>query len=195
LCRTARPWQLKIVFGNNKNMAVAAGLLTLEQFNALYANEHGYEYWFGEVVQKGMPTWLHGLLQLILGDFFQRLGYASGSEIDLRIDPNWQPRPDVTAALEIEEPYPTRPVDIVAEILSPDDPMAKVFEKCRNYARIGIPQIFVFDPESRSAWEWNRENDNLERTCLLRLRNGSTLAVNDIWAELEARMGRRSTTP
>lgn len=168
-------------------MAVATAGLTLEEFNAQYGNEHGYEYWFGEVVRKGMPTWLHGLLQAILMDFFYKLGYASGSEIELRIDRNWRPRPDVTAALQIEQPYPTKPVDIVAEILSEDDSMTRVFEKCRNYARIGIPQIFLFDPESRMAWEWNRENDNLERIHKMRLGNGSTLDVNVIWAELESR--------
>src|SRR5437764_657497 len=109
-----------------EDMAVATTALTLDQFNAQYAKQHGYEYWFGEVVQKGTSAWLHGLLQVILGDLFYKLGYVSGSEIDLRIDPNWQPRPDVTAALQIEQPYPTKPVDIVAEILS-DDPMTKVF--------------------------------------------------------------------
>jgi Uma2 family endonuclease len=176
-----------------KGMPVATTAVTVEQFNAQYANQHGYEYWFGEVVPKGMPTWLHGLLQAILTEFFYKIGYASGSEIDLRIDPNWQPRPDVTAALEIEQPYPTKPVDIVAEILS-DDPMTKVFEKCRNYARIGIPQIFVFDPESKAAWEWSRETDNLERIQALRLRNGSTLEVNEIWAELDARMRTRGNS-
>jgi Uma2 family endonuclease len=71
-----------------EDMAVATTALTLEQFNAQYANQHGYEYWFGEVVQKGIPTWLHGLLQVILGDLFYKLGYLSGSEIDLRIDPS-----------------------------------------------------------------------------------------------------------
>ncbi|MGA8025842.1 MAG: Uma2 family endonuclease, partial [Bryobacteraceae bacterium] len=70
---------------------------------------------------------------------------------------------DVSASLKIEQPYPTKPVDIVAEILSPDDAMTKVFDKCRNYARIGIPQMFVFDPESKTAWERSRETDNLER--------------------------------
>lgn len=168
-------------------MAAATTLLTLQEFNAQYAHEHGYEYWFGEVVQKGMPTWLHGLLQAILLELFHKLGYLSGAEIDLRIDPNWQPRPDVIASLEIEQPYPTKPVDIVAEVLS-DDSMRRVFEKCRNYARIGIPQIFVFDPESRIAWEWSRETGNLERIHTLRLRNGSSLPVSDIWAELDARM-------
>jgi Uma2 family endonuclease len=168
-------------------MATAASLLTLEEFNAQYAHEHGVEYWFGEVVQKGMPTWLHSALQLILGDLFHRLGYAAGSELDLRIDRNWQPRPDVTASLHVEQPYPTKPVDIVAEILS-DDPMTRVFEKCRNYARIGIAQIFVFDPEARMAWEWSRQTENLERIETLRLGNGASAPVEEIWAELEKRM-------
>jgi Uma2 family endonuclease len=143
-------------------MAVA-NFLTVHEFNARYAHEHGYEYWFGEAVRKGMPTWLHSVLQVILAEFLHRLGYVTGSELELRIDPEWQPRPDVAASLEMEEPYPTKPVDIVAEILS-DDPMTRVFEKCRNYTRIGIPQIFVFDPVSRTAWEWSRNSDNLERT-------------------------------
>lgn len=172
---------------HNENMAAGTTLLTLEEFHGRFAHEHGYEYWFGEVVQKGMPTWLHGLLQAILAEFFYKLGYASGSEIELRIDPNWQPRPDVIASSEIQAPYPTKPVDIVAEVLS-DDPMTKVFEKCRNYVRIGIPQIFVFDPESKAAWEWSTEEDNLERISTLRLRNGSALDVDKIWAELETRM-------
>lgn len=176
--------------GIMEGMASATTLLTLEEFNEHYGREHGYEYWFGEVVKKGMPTWLHGLMQAILAEFFYKLGYVSGSEVELRIDPNWQPRPDVTATLEVEQPYPTKPVDIVAEVLS-DDPMTQVFEKCRNYARIGIPQIFVFDPQSRAAWQWSRGADNLERVQTLRLGNGSVLDVSEIWTELDGRMRKR----
>ena len=171
-----------------EDMATASTLLTLEEFNAQYANEHGYEYWFGEVVRKGMPTWLHGVLQVILAEFLHRLGYITGSEIDLRIDPNWQPRPDIAAALKIEGRYPTKPVDIVVEVLSPDDPMTRVYEKCRQYTRIGIPQIFVFDPESKTAWEWSRETHNLETIQALHLANRSMLPVAEIWAELDARL-------
>ena len=69
--------------------------------------------------------------------------------------------------------------------------MTRVFEKCRNYARIGIPQIFVLEPESRAAWEWNRETDNLERIWNLRPGNGSTLDIKEIWAELDERMRQR----
>lgn len=175
-------------------MATATTLLTLEEFNARYANEHGYEYWFGEVVQKAMPTWLHSVLQGLLFELLHRLGYVSGTELELRIDPNWQPRPDVAAALKVEGRYPTKPVDIVVEILS-DDPMTRVFEKCRHYARIGIPQIFVFDPESKTAWEWSRQTGNLERVQTLHLKNGASLDVAEVWAELDARLRAGNSSP
>ncbi|HZQ56313.1 MAG TPA: Uma2 family endonuclease [Bryobacteraceae bacterium] len=170
--------------------AQTTATLTLEQYHAEYAGESGYEYWFGEVIRKPMPSWLHAVLQALLGDVFYRLGYFSGSELTLRVDPHWEPCPDVAAALELAEPYPTRPVDIVAEILSPDDTMAFVFKKCRQYVRIGIPQIFVFDPETRDAWEWSRKPDNLERITGLLLGNGASLDINEIWAELDQRLRR-----
>jgi Uma2 family endonuclease len=66
--------------------------------------------------------------------------------------------------------------------------MTRVYEKCRHYERIGIPQVFVFDPESKTAWEWSRQTHNLETIQTLHLPNGSTLPVTDIWAELDARM-------
>jgi Uma2 family endonuclease len=101
-------------------MGSATHLLTLEEFRCRYAEEKPYyEYWFGEAVQKSVPTWLHTLLARILADALDRAGYASGPELELRIDPNWQPKPDVAAALTVEIPYPTKPIDVVAEVLSP----------------------------------------------------------------------------
>lgn len=170
-------------------------LLSLDEYRRQYAGENGYEYWFGEVVRKSVPTWLHSILQAILVDLFDKAGYVSGSELDLRIDPQWEPRPDVAAALSpnLEEPYPTKPVDIVAEILSPDDPMSRVFDKCRHYVRIGIPQIFVLDPESRIAWEWSRRTENLERVDTLRTGNDVVIETRDIWVELERRSKKERT--
>src|SRR6185312_8269983 len=171
-------------------MATATNLLTLEEFRKRYAEEKPYyEYWFGEAVQKSVPTWLHSLLQQILGEMLTRAGYRSGPELELRIASDWQPKADVAAALEIEHPYPTKPVDVVAEILSPDDRMSRVFEKCRQYARIGITKIFVLDPESKSSWEWSRETDNLERISIMNLPNGQNIAIADIWGELDRRAG------
>ncbi len=109
-------------------MATATSQLTLRQFREQYASESGYEYWFGEVVRKAVPTWLHALIQKILCLYLDGAGYESAAELELGIDPEWEPRPDVAASLVIEQPYPTEPIDIVAEVLSPEDRMSRVFE-------------------------------------------------------------------
>ncbi len=171
-------------------MATAADLLSLEEFRERYADEKPYyEFWFGEAVQKSVPTWLHSLLQAILTEILNRSGYRSGPEIELRIDPEWQPKADVVAALVVEHPYPTKPVDVVVEILSPEDRMSRVFEKCRQYARIGISKTFVLDPEFQYAWEWSRMTENLERISVMALPNGRNIVLADVWGELDRRKG------
>lgn len=168
-------------------MATATGRLRLEEFRAQYQGRKPYfEYWFGEPVQKSAPTWLHAALQPILGDFLKRAGYKSGSELELRIDPDWQPVPDVTGlAASPAGRYPTEPVDIVIEILSPDDPFPQVLKKCRHYARIGTQKIFVADPEEKTAWEWNDRGQRLERVVSFNLPNGQSIVLADVWAELQ----------
>ncbi len=172
-------------------MATATHSLTLEEFRTRYAQEKPYyEYWFGEAIQKSVPTIPHGVLQPILVAMFAAAGYRSGSEIELRIDPDWQPKPDVIAwHSPIRQSYPTAPVDIVAEILSPDDAMALVFEKCRQYQRIGIAQIFVFDPEARVAWEWSAATGNLERISSVGLGNGQSIPLITLWQNLDQALG------
>jgi Uma2 family endonuclease len=168
-------------------MASSTTHLSVSQYHEEYANQPGYEYWFGEVVRKTAPTWLHALLQGLLVEFFARAGYAAGSELELRIDPDWEPRPDVVASLTIEEPYPTKPVAIVAEVLSPEDHMDALFEKCAHYARIGIRQIYVFNPRTHTGWEWDRTTRNLERVDRLTLGNGNVIELTAVWNEMERR--------
>src|SRR4051812_35557680 len=49
----------------------------------------------------------------------------------------------------LNNPYPTKPTELVMEVLSPTDAMSLVHDKCQNYQRIGIQQIFVLGPECR----------------------------------------------
>ncbi len=64
----------------------------------------------------------HGLLQTIVMMLLDEAGYKSGSEVKLKISPAFQPVPDVIATSgQVEMPYPTRPVDVMGEILSPED--------------------------------------------------------------------------
>ncbi|MGA8028099.1 MAG: Uma2 family endonuclease [Bryobacteraceae bacterium] len=167
-------------------MATANKTLSLEEFRTHYGGRKPhFEYWFGEAVQKPMPTWLHAVLQGILIEFLKRAGYKAGSELELRIDPDWRPVPDVAGLSESPETsYPTRPVDIVIEVLSPDDDLGRVTEKCRQYARIGILKIFLADPVERKAWEWKRSTQQRELVDVFALPNGRSIALADVWDEL-----------
>src|ERR1035437_8735141 len=99
--------------------AVAERKLSLEAFPSRYSGEKPYfEYWDGEAIQKSSPTRLHSLILEILVRLLGAMGYDSGQEITLKLDPAYEAIPDVIAAEgEIGDPYPTEPFEIVIEIL------------------------------------------------------------------------------
>ena len=127
---------------------------------------------------------------MILGQLLSEAGYFSAGEVNLRIDSNWEPRPDVMAVLNREPArYPTKPVDIIIEILSPSQTLDDAHTKCWHYDRIGIPQILVFDPERYVAWQWDKESKGLQRIEELHLVNHKVVPVSSIWTELDRRLG------
>jgi Uma2 family endonuclease len=165
--------------------------LSVAEFDRLYGSERGWEYWFGEARQKPVPTYLHGLLSLLLGELLRRAGYLVSGESDLRITSDWRPRPDVYGVLHaIEGDYATEPVDVVFEVMSEgDDPLPK----CEQYTRVGIPQVFVLDPKTKTIKEWNRTQ--LLTVADVRLANGVTITGRTIWSELDRRSTERLQPP
>jgi Uma2 family endonuclease len=167
--------------------------ISVEQYQAEFANEHGVEYWFGEVVRKGLGTKRHGILQALLIQLLFEAGYIASSEVDLRISRHFQPRPDVMGDLDPDElGYPTKPFDIVAEVLSPDDSPQRVLEKCQHYTELGIAQIYVFDPVERTAQQWNASKQVLEEISVMKLTNGRELTTQAIWQAFDLRLRKRS---
>ncbi len=165
-------------------MSTVTQLLSLEEFRSRYGQQKPhFEYWFGEAIQKTTPTWLHAVLQRIIGEALRRAGYKSGTEVELRIDPQWEPVPDVIGTLKPIKNYPTEPVEIVVEILSPDDKLVRVMKKCQQYERIGTERIFVLDPVDKLAWQWKA--GSLEAITQLLLPNGAAVALDEIWRQLE----------
>jgi Uma2 family endonuclease len=89
----------------------------------------------------------------------------------------------------IETRYPTQPreVEMVVEILSPDDTMVRVLAKCEEYVRIGVAQVYVADPESETARIWDRERKQLDRVDEWTLTNGATVVLADVWRQMHER--------
>jgi Uma2 family endonuclease len=168
--------------------ATQENLLTLDEFRTRYAGQKPYyEYWAGEAIQKSMPTWLHGLIQKILMFLLDGIGYESASEVSLRLDPAYEPVPDVIA---VEAPavqsYPTAPFAVAIEILSPEDSFSRVVRKCRLYEQWGIERIIVIDPSLRAVWSF--ENGNPRETDVIARRGGKAVTAGELWNEVDRRM-------
>jgi Uma2 family endonuclease len=161
-------------------MATITEKLTVTEFEKQYGHEKPYyEFWHGDAVQKSMPTWIHGLLQKILMDLLSKAGYKAGSEVKLKIDPDFHPLPDVIATRgRVEVPYPTKAVEIVIEILSDDDPMSRILTKCRAYQDWGFEQIYVIDAQMRVVFRWSDQR-------LEEVNTFASVPVERIWTALE----------
>src|SRR5437868_13553247 len=100
-------------------MAAITEKLTYSEFRSKYERgDRSFEYWKGEAVPKGMPTWIHGLLQAIIMQLLGEAGYIAASEVELRIVGDAHQKPDVIATSDsVVVPYPSMAVDVVVVIL------------------------------------------------------------------------------
>jgi Uma2 family endonuclease len=125
-------------------MASPAQFLSLQQFEQTYGDEKPYyEYWFGEAIQKPMPTSLHGTAQLVLGMLLFSRGWKAASEVKLKLSP-------------FANPIPTKPLALCIEILSPSDEPRNLFQKCAHYLDWGVETAWIIDPENRKAYLMTR---------------------------------------
>lgn len=133
--------------------------LTVEEFHQLYDGaKPAYEYWFGQAIQKPMPTNLHGLIQLVLATLLKKAGWNPNIEIRLKVIPQAEPVPDLIAVRgKYRGSYPTQAPSLCVEILSPGDTLRRAFEKAKYYLSWGTECFWIIDPEKRTAWMCSRE--------------------------------------
>ena len=128
------------------------------------------EYVDGVLHPKSMPTKAHAFIQYMLLVLLRRQGIEALSEVTVRLSPAKFLIPDVIAAHTIQSPYPTEPVLLCAEILSPDDRLGATLAKCEHYHEWGVPFCWVIDPEKQKAWQYHSggELERVERGGILR---------------------------
>jgi Uma2 family endonuclease len=113
----------------------------------------------GVLRQKSVPTKLHALIQFLLVTLLRRQGVEALAEVTVHVSSTKFLIPDVLADAKIEDPYPTRPVALCVEILSPEDRISAAFAKCEEYHAWGVPYCWVLDPVKRTAWEYHAHCD------------------------------------
>ncbi len=155
----------------------------------------------GQLVVREPPGTRHGAiaanLTCLLGDFVRRHGlgvvFAQDTGFKITSDPDTVRAPDVAfVARERADRIPARGYaelapDLLAEILSPDDPPAEVLAKVADWLAAGTKLVWLVDPQRSEVHIYRqdgsllvlRENDALGGENLL---PGFTCAVKDVFS-------------
>jgi Uma2 family endonuclease len=125
------------------------------------------EYRDGVVSPKAMPTKLHSIMQRVLLTLLQNQGVDAFPELTVRISPTKFLVPNVSVAGDFPGPYPSEPVQLCCEILSPEDRLGTMLAKCEEYHAWGVPFCWVIDPVKRTAWEYHSAAEPVRVTAAL----------------------------
>ena len=150
-----------------------------------YSEKPYCEYKDGVMYPKAMPTEFHSIVQFALQVLLRAQGVRALAELTVRISATKYLIPDVVVARRFPGPYPTEPVQLCCEILSPEDRLGAMFGKCEEYHAWGVPYCWVIDPVKRTAWEYHSGMEPVRVATALR---AGELAVNleELFSELDS---------
>ena len=148
------------------------------------------EYRGGDVSAKAMPTKLHSVIQYALLMLLRNQGVQPLPELTVRISASKYLVPDVVVTDDFPGPYPTEPVLLCCEILSPEDRLGATFSKCEEYHAWGVPFCWVVDPVKRTAWEYHLSGEPVRVAESLRA-GELTVSLDELFAALDPAEGNR----
>ncbi len=142
-------------------MAAATHVSLEEYLNTSYRPD--VEYIDGELKEKPLPTWEHARLQIMIGAWFDshedEWGILAGSEARTQVLASRVRLPDVVVVEARSQPATlVEAPRIVIEILSASDSYAETERRARDYQIMGVENIWLIDPETRTARVCKGEN-------------------------------------
>ncbi|MGD1096451.1 MAG: Uma2 family endonuclease [Bryobacteraceae bacterium] len=170
-------------------------MLTVEEYLRT-SYEPDMEYVDGQLVERSVGERLHSRLQAILAGIIGSREAERGFEVftEQRIAIQQRRRyriPDVCVKAVPYDPVPILEcLDMVIEILSPDDPLTYASEKCAEYFQAGIPSIWVVDPYRKALYEYGPDRLRLLSEPVLVNYLTGEVDFSDLFAELD-RSGHR----
>jgi len=131
------------------------------------------EYVDGELSPKPMGTKKHSKTQQNI-QYYIRQKYGESfeplPELTARLDQGKFYVPDVAVEdrahpIQGRYPGPEDTVFLCVEIMSPPDRVGRLFAKCEEYHKWGVPHCWVLDPERKVAWEYAAEDAEPRRVA------------------------------
>jgi Uma2 family endonuclease len=157
----------------------------------------GYEpdmdYVEGELIERNMGEKDHGRLQFKIAMWIEihcrNAGIFQFIEQRIQVSERRFRVPDVCVYVGTEpndQVFHTPPL-VCIEILSPDDRVARIRDKIRDYMRFGVRYVWVVDPKDRSAWIYTSEGAVESKDGVLRTQDPEIVVpLPEIFAEIDA---------
>jgi Uma2 family endonuclease len=152
-----------------------------------------YEIWHGELVRMAPTGGRHGEceanLVAALRQQTRALGraYTGDTGFVLREDPDELVSPDVAFVRHHRLPPPAERIsylrvvpDLVVEIRSPNDSDAEVGAKLSLYLEVGVPLVWIVDPQRQTVEEVRALVGGLSDSNLMRAEAGDALERRDL---------------
>lgn len=141
-------------------MATTVRLKTYDDLCRMPDDGNRYELIGGEIVVTSIPSWMH---QLAAADFLKRiddvvtadnLGWVSHGPLDIRLSEHDVVQPDVVYVSRARSSVLTSngtsgAPDLVVEVTSPMSRSRDLGEKLELYARSGVREYWLADPDVR----------------------------------------------
>ncbi len=145
---------------------VTATRMTLDEFLQLPETEPPSEFVCGRIVPKPFAPWNHGTLRARLAycfEFYLMSRSEGFCQLGLRRTNQSESRayvPDICVTRSDRAPrtlaerrhgaIESAP-DIAIEVTSPEDRPGRIADKLAFYLRVGVPLVWIVDPEDRSV--------------------------------------------
>jgi Uma2 family endonuclease len=154
--------KLPVVAPANNVPGPRQGFWTYDDYAALPTDGKRYEIVNGVLYMTPSPSWSH---QEIVGEIFAHLrtylrttelGGVFMAPIDVELAPNTVFQPDVVVLLKashkkLKERHIVGAPDLAIEVVSPSSQTHDRYRKITAYARAGVPEYWIADPDSRTV--------------------------------------------
>ena len=137
-------------------MPATRTLISVEEY--LASNyEPDCDFVDGHIEERNLGEWNHARLQLRIGSYllsrYEGDGIQVVTEVRVQVKAARFRIPDVCVVLgDPGEQVLTKPPFLCIEILSPEDRMSRITERIDDYLVMGVPYVWVLDPQSQQAY-------------------------------------------
>jgi Uma2 family endonuclease len=137
-------------------MSTTRTLISVEEYLAS-SYEPDCDYVDGHIEERNLGEWNHSTLQARIASYFltryERDGIQVATELRVQVKATRFRIPDVCVLLgNPGERILTKPPFLCIEILSPEDRMSRIEERINDYLAMGVPYVWVLDPQTKQAY-------------------------------------------